>query len=187
MDSTEQQSAAASVFALEMFGKYRAALKQYFLYHVVDEGRLPLDKQGLKAVIKLLMFQQWGDEEKAALRYAYSCLSKFQPGAETLERMQQMNMEIYEECLERDGVELSEEERLAHLAFSSKGSLEEADLEVVDSEKQMLETELAHWELMKTIEEQKQEKKQRREEAQQELERAWEEFKNAVKRTRGKK
>ncbi|MDA1054034.1 MAG: hypothetical protein O3C40_26595 [Planctomycetota bacterium] len=152
MDLTEQQTAAVD-FSWKMFREYRAALKQYFLYHIVDEGRLPTEKQCLKDVIKLLMFQQWDDAEKAPLRDAYAWLSKFQAGAEPLEFMQQMNMQLYEESLERDGVELDEVERLAHLAFASKGSVEAEDLEVVDAEKRMLETELARWERIRAVEE----------------------------------
>jgi len=37
-------------------------------------------------------------------------------------------------------------ERLAHLSFSAKGSVKAEQLEVVENEKQMLKTELAHWE-----------------------------------------
>lgn len=155
MDSTEQQTATVD-FCWQMFREYRAALKQYFLYHVVDEGRLPIDKQCLKDVMKLLMFQQWSDDEKVALHNAYAWLSKFQPGAKVVELMQQVNMQIYEECLKRDGVKLDEGERLAHLLFAAKGSVEAEELEVVDAEKRMLETELARWERIRAVEEKRQ-------------------------------
>jgi hypothetical protein len=55
-------------------------------------------------------------------------------------------MQFYEESLERDGVKLDKMERLAHLSLSAKGALEAEELEVVENEKRMLKTELAHWE-----------------------------------------
>jgi len=39
------------------------------------------------------------------------------------------------------------------LAFSSKGCLEEEDLEVVEAEKRLLEAELARWENARKVEE----------------------------------
>ncbi len=155
MDSTEKETTTDD-FCWQMFCEYRAALKQFLLYRIVDEGRLPIDKQCLKNVIKLLMFQQEDDDEKVALRNAYAWLSKFQPGAKTVEVIQQMNMQLYDECLERDGVKLDEGERLARLSIAAKGSLETEDLEVVQAEKRMLETEFARWERTRAIEEKRQ-------------------------------
>jgi len=145
MNHTEQKNTTDD-FCWELFCEYRDVLKQFLLYHIVDEGRLPVEKQSLKNVIKLLMFKQWGEEEKNGLRNAYTLLSKFQPGAKNAEMIQEMNMQFYEESLKRDGVKLDEMERLAHLSFSAKGSVKAEQLEVVENEKQMLKTELAHWE-----------------------------------------
>jgi|688.fasta_scaffold156389_3 hypothetical protein len=145
MNYTEQKDTTDD-FCWKLFCEYRVVLKQFVLYHIVDESRLPIEKQSLKSVIKLLMFNQWGEDEMNGLRNAYTWLSKFQPGAETTEKIQQMNMQFYEESLERDGVKLDKMERLAHLSLSAKGALEAEELEVVENEKRMLKTELAHWE-----------------------------------------
>lgn len=145
MNKSEQKNPTDD-FCWELFSEYRAVLKQFILYHIVDEDRLPIDKQSLKSVIKLLMFEQWGEDEMNGLRNAYIWLSKFQPDAQSLEKTQQMNMQFYEESLERDGVKLNEMERLARLSLSAKGALNRDELEVIESEKRMLETELASWE-----------------------------------------
>jgi len=105
MNHTEQKNTTDD-FCWELFCEYRDVLKQFLLYHIVDEGRLPVEKQSLKNVIKLLMFKQWGEEEKNGLRNAYTLLSKFQPGAKNAEMIQEMNMQFYEESLKRDGVNL---------------------------------------------------------------------------------
>jgi len=144
--NTSEQKNPIDDLSWHLFSEYRAVLKQFLLYHMVDEGRLPIDKQTLKSVIKLLMVKQWGEDEMNGLRNAYVWLSKFQPDAGPVEKNQEMNMQFYEDCLERDGVKLNEMERRARLLSSAKGALNHDELKVIEDEKRMLETELAGWE-----------------------------------------
>jgi hypothetical protein len=145
MNDTQQETDTED-FCWDLFCKYRIVLKQFILYHIVDEGRLPIDKKSLKSVIKLLMFKQWNEDEMNGLRSAYTLLSKFQPNVATVEKIQQMNMQFYEQSLESDGVKLDDMDRLAHLSWSARGALNPEELELVEKEKLTLKTELAGWE-----------------------------------------
>jgi hypothetical protein len=156
MMHVQSEQGASLESALRVVVEYKEALRVYLPYHIVDETRLPLEKERLKDAIKLLFARMRMDEEvKASLRFSYYQLSKFQPDVEALTILQKQNMERYDECLKRDGVQLDEEHRLAHHTLSNRGYCDESDLEIVEAERRRLETELSRWEKAREKEERK--------------------------------
>ncbi len=144
-------------FAREMLVAYLKVSKEYLMYRVVDESRLPFKKEDLKTVIKLMMCYLDSDSEKEAFRESYYLLSKYQPDSETLENVQRLTMEAYEEVIKHEGTDIDEDERLAGLLDAVENNLDLEDTEAVDHEKELLVAELKLWEKKIEVEEAKQE------------------------------
>lgn len=146
-------------FAREMLASYVKVSREYLMYRVVDESRLPFKKEDLKTAIKLIMYYHDSDSAKEALRESYYQLSKYQPDSEILENLQRISMEAYEKVIEQEGTDISEDERLLGLLEAVENNLDLEDTEVVDQEKELLVAELELWEAKLELEEAKQEMK----------------------------
>lgn len=144
-------------FVRDMLAAYLKVSREYIMYRVVDESRLPFKKEDLKAAIKLMMWYQDSDSTKEDLREVYYQLSKYQPDSETLENVQRLCMEAYEELIKLEGTDIDEDEKLAGLLDAAENHLDLEDIEAVDHEKELLVAELELWEAKLEVEEAKQE------------------------------
>jgi len=145
------------VFANEMLAAYVKVSKEYIMYRVVDESRLPLEKEDLKTAIKLMIYYHESDSAKEAYRESYYQLSKYQPDSEPLENLQRIAMEAYEKVIEYEGTGIDEDERLSGLLDAVENSFDIEDTEAVDQERELLVVELELWETKLNLEEAKQE------------------------------
>ncbi len=133
-------------FAKELVVDFTKVLKEYLMYRVADESRLPYIKDELKTAIKLMIYYNENEANKSAIREIYYLLAKFQPDSITAENMQRICMEAYEKSVESNGLDLDEDRRLSGMMYARDNFLDNKYFDMVEAEENILKSELLDFE-----------------------------------------
>jgi hypothetical protein len=129
----------------DMAKRYVQITRDYLMYQVVDEKRLPADKSELKATLKLLIDHHRGEEGEELFKHAYLWLSKFQPNVERAENRQRMFIEELNKKLKSDNVDVTEDEWMSTVSESINNILDDEYQELVKTEEKLLGLELGEF------------------------------------------
>jgi hypothetical protein len=133
-------------FAKELVVDFTKVLKEYLMYRVADESRLPYIKDELKTAIKLMIYYSENEGNKSAIRKIYYLLAKFQPDSITAENMQRICMKAYEKSFESNGLDLDEDRRLSGMMYARDNFLDNKYFDMVEAEEKILKNELLDFE-----------------------------------------
>jgi hypothetical protein len=126
----------------DMAKRYVQITRDYLMYQVVDEQRLPADKSELKATLKLLIDHHRGEEGEELFKYAYIWLAKFQPNVEKVEDTQRMCIEEWDKKLKAEGDDISEDDWMSVVRELINKFVDNEYRELVEIDEKLLDLEL---------------------------------------------
>lgn len=129
----------------ELARDYTQVARDYLLYKVVDEQRLPAPKSEIKAALKLLIDRHRGEDAEENFKHAYYWLSKFQPDTEEVEGTQRMCIDAWDKKIREEGDDITEDEYMAAVTELFDKFVPKGYLSLVKMEDVILKNELCEF------------------------------------------